>query len=114
MPKLVVGMPKRILDMPIPGMTQVFWCGNDADTVRVLGLLCGLLCGIQHGRSSGGNVHILLGPTIGRKSGELPLCILPLGMPKPASGMVFGATVTGMSIGGSGTLVDPVDTVLTG
>ena len=73
MPKLVVGI--RILGMPIPGMTQVFWCGNDADTVPVLGLLCR----IQHGRSSGGNVHILLGPTIGRKSGELPL-----GVPKPA------------------------------
>jgi hypothetical protein len=105
MPKLLVGMPKRILDMPIPGMTQVFWCGNDADTVRVLGLLGR----IQHGRSSCGNDHILLGLTIGRKSGKLPL-----GMPKPASGMVFGATVTGMSIGGSGTLVDPVGTVLTG
>ena len=95
-----MGMPKLVV-----GMTQVFWCGNDADTVRVLGLLCG----IQHGRSSGGNVHILLGPTIGRKSGELPL-----GMPKPASGMVFGATVTGMSILGSGKLVDPDGTVLTG
>jgi hypothetical protein len=106
MPKLVVGMPKRILDMPIPGMTQVFWCGNDADTVRVL---LGLLCCIQHGRSASGNDHILLGLTIGSKSGELPL-----GMPEPASGMVFGATVTGMSIGGSGTLVDPVGTVLTG
>ena len=46
MPKLLVGMPKRIMDMPIPGMTQVFWCGNDADTVRVL---LGLLCCITHG-----------------------------------------------------------------
>ena len=108
MPKLLVGMPKRILDMPIPGMTQVFWCGNDADTVRVL---LGLLCCITHGCSSGENDHIFLGLTIGRKSGELPL-----DTPKPASGMVFGATVTGMSIRGSGTLVDPVGvgTVLTG
>ena len=109
MPNLLVGM--RILDVPILGMTQVSWCGNDADTVR---LLLGCLCCIPHGRSAGGNDHIIvLGLTIGRNSGELPLGMHARGTPEPASGMVFGATVTGMSIGGSGTLVKG-GTALTG